>query len=187
MRACVLGLDPSPLRLGWGLVDLEDGAAIACGMERIDLPHKGWMHHQVYAALYAPIQAGLVTTDGDDWTPSFEVSFIAIERPAVPPRSGTNSAMNAGRAMQEAVSCCQRRWPHAPIEELQPSEWRKLAGLPGNASKADVQIKAGVLLLDVGQDNGAPAQDAADALLIALAGQRRNAETWDRAVETGRA
>jgi len=187
VRACVLGLDPSPLRLGWGLVDLEDGAAIACGMERIDLPHKGWMHQQVASALIAVEDQGLFEPGVLTAQPKHEVSFIAIERPALPRQSGTNSAMNAGRAMQEAVSCCQRRWPHAPIEELQPSEWRKLAGLPGNASKADVQIKAGVLLLDVGQDNGAPAQDAADALLIALAGQRRNAETFERAQAMGRA
>jgi Holliday junction resolvasome RuvABC endonuclease subunit len=177
MRSVVLGIDCSPLRLGWGIVDLEDGAAIACGMERIDLPHKGWSHQQVAAALRA---IDTVHTPG-----VCEVAFIAVEEPGLPPVSGTKSAYNAGRAVQEAVNACQRRWPHAPICELKPSQWRKLVGLPGNASKADVQMKAGLLLLDVGQDEGCPAQDAADALCVALAGQRFNVETYDRAVERG--
>lgn len=170
---CCLGIDVSPLRLGWGLVSLDDGTAIACGMERIDLPHKGWMETQISEGLKA--------------LPPCHVAAVYVEQPALPPVSGTKSAFIAGRAIQAAHTVVRKRWPEAPVEYLMPSSWRKYAGLPGNASKADVQTLAGVLLLDAGYDDGAPAQDAADALVIARAGFRCNVEVYDRAVETGRA
>jgi len=175
MRSVVLGIDCSPLRLGWGLVCLETGEAIACGMERIDLPHKGWSHQQVARALR---EVEFFAPGGTN------VAFIAVEEPGLPPVSGTKSAYNAGRAVQEAVNACQRRWPHAPIVELKPSEWKSLAGLPGNAKKAALREAAFTFASDCGA-TWTESQDAADALLIALAGQRRNQETWDRAVERG--
>lgn len=168
----VLGLDVSPLRLGWGLVSLDDGTAIACGMERIDLPHKGWMETQITEALKS--------------LPPCHVAAVYIEQPALPPVSGTKSAYNAGRAIQAAHTVVRKRWPEAPVEYLMPSEWKKLAGLPGNAKKASVLDAVDALT----RDNVAawsPEQDAADALLIALAGQRRNEENWQKALDRGAA
>jgi hypothetical protein len=87
----------------------------------------------------------------------------------------------------------ERRWPHAPIEYLMPSEWRKLAGLPGNASKAEVEVTALTMQQVLQHDDPVKysldlsSQDAADALLIAVAGQRRNGENWSRAVGRGEA
>jgi Holliday junction resolvasome RuvABC endonuclease subunit len=62
-----------------------------------------------------------------------------------------------------------------PVQFLKPSEWKKLAGLKGNANK-DVVLGHAQLNYNVRIDT----QDAADALLIAVAGQRRNGETWER-------
>lgn len=183
MTALVVGLDPSPLRLGWGAVLLDDGAAVACGMERLDLPGMGWSDDQAREALRAVDER--LGRDGHT------VAAVYIEQPALPPVSGTKSAFNAGRAVQEVLVAARRRWPHADGPHfLQPSEWRKLAGLPGNAPKGAVMAAA---LAHIESNPRARnrewdmTQDAADALLVALAGQRRNAETWDRAVERGAA
>lgn len=170
MRSLLLGLDVSPKRLGWGLVDLVTGQALTCGCEAIDLPAHDYAHERVGEALR--------------WLPG-EVQAAYIEQPALPPVTGTKSAYNAGRAVQLVHDEVQRRWPHAPIEFLMPSEWRKLAGLPGNAKKPQVMAHS-FLMLDGMNVPGATkkrSQDAADALLIAVAGQRRNKENWERGRE----
>ena len=87
----------------------------------------------------------------------------------------------------------ERRWPWATVQFLKPSEWKKLAGLKGNANKGDVYRAA--LDLQSRFDHDDPVkyaldlsfQDAADALLIAVAGRRRNAENWSAGVERGEA
>lgn len=173
----VVGLDPSPLRLGWGAVLLDEGAAVACGMERLDLPGKGWSDDQAREALRV--------VDERLSRIGHTVAAVYIEQPALPPASGPKSAFNAGRAVQEVLVAARRRWPHADGPHfLQPSEWRKLAGLNGRATKADIRFAAEWLMSEV---FGPKRQDAADALCVALAGQRRNAETWSRAVERGAA
>jgi Holliday junction resolvasome RuvABC endonuclease subunit len=167
VTSLILGIDVSPRRLGWGLVDLVTGEPVACGMEPIDLPDHGWSHDQVARAL---VNVGRRWVIGEVVTSTSEVQAIYIEQPALPPVSGPKSAYNAGRAVQEAHNACERRWPHAPIEYLMPSSWRKYAGLKGNASKADV-MAAALAMVD-----GPLAQDAADALLIAVAGFHSNEE-----------
>lgn len=172
-----LGLDVSPKRLGWALARLEDGAPVACGCEAIELPANGWDRKRIYEALGAPDRMNGFGTRGA------EVHYVAVERPALPPKSGTNGAFNAGRAYQEAISAVRRRWPWAVVDEMQPSEWRRLAGLKGNASKRDVEAAALAIQHEFEHDDPTKYaldlsfQDACDALLIALAGVRRNAET----------
>lgn len=158
----VLGIDVSPKRMGLALADLETGAALWCAMYPIDLPGNGWSGKVIQSAI----------SDYYDHS-DYEVCLVYIERPWVP---RGNTAFEAGRAVQCAVDACRRRWPHAPVQMLQPSEWRTLAGLPGNASKDDVRVFASGLLGEVIE-----AQDAADALLVAVAGVRRNAAVIDRA------
>lgn len=216
MTPAVLGLDVSPLRLGWGLVRLDDGTPLGCGMEPIDLPNKGWSHQQVVAALGA--------VDALCEHRRCEVSVIGIEDPHKSTASGGQSSFMAGRAVQEVVSSCHRRWPHAPLGFLQPSEWRRLAEVPPDPRDPDNKrrtLKGAALRAAVGDELAAtgyevmaleiallPAvgikpwvmatamkqgfhpgrsQDAADAACIALATQRLNAETWDRAVARGAA
>jgi Holliday junction resolvasome RuvABC endonuclease subunit len=180
VTSLILGIDVSPRRLGWGLVDLVTGEPVACGMEPIDLPDHGWSHTQIARALDVVV----VNTGTFFLHQGGEVQAIYIEQPALPPVSGPKSAYNAGRAVQEAHNACERRWPHAPIEYLQPSEWKKLAGLKGNAKKDLVWRLADELL---GDYRAAPSQDAADALLIAVAGWHRNEDVMERARAMGAA
>jgi Holliday junction resolvasome RuvABC endonuclease subunit len=175
VRSLLLGLDVSPKRLGWGLVDLVSGEAVACGCEAIELPTHDYDHERVHHALRA------IDVSVDDQ--SMEIQAVYVEQPGLPPISGTKSAYNAGRAVQSIHDEVQRRWPHAPIEFLMPTEWRKLAGLPGNAKKPEVMIYSLELLGAVPGATRKRSQDAADGLLIAVAGQRRNQENWDRSVE----
>lgn len=166
--------------MGWGLVTLDDGEPVACGCEDIDLPDHGWLHEQV--------QLGLDAVRCD----VAEIAAIYIEEPGLPPKSGTKGAYHAGRAVQAAVVCVARRWPWAWPDDpaamdermLKPSEWRQLAGLPGNAPKGVVLDRAFDLFVEAGGPGECrtvvDTQDAADALLIALAGQRRNADIWKR-------
>ncbi len=184
VRSLVLGLDVSPKRMGWGLVDLETGDPIACGCEDIDLPSGGWKHQQVARAFDSLPSWGIGGLRNDERSDD-EIQLVYIEQPGLPPVSGTKSAYNAGRAVQAVHGEVERRWPWAPIEYLQPSEWRVLAGLKGNASKDQVRRAAHYEALgaDWSEDRCdflSGSQDAADALLIALAGQRRNQDTWDR-------
>lgn len=177
VRSLVLGLDVSPRRLGWGLVDLETGEAVACGMEPIDLPDHGWWHQQITRALRRVADVAL--WDSDD--PRGEVSAVYIECPI---SRFPGMAYNEGRAVGALHGEVERRWPWVHMGEdvyLKPSEWKKLAGLKGNASKADVWAEA----LRIG--GRVIAQDAADALLIARAGWARNADTWTRGAADGEA
>jgi Holliday junction resolvasome RuvABC endonuclease subunit len=181
MRSLLLGIDVSPKRLGWGLVDLVTGEPVACGCESIDLPDHGWMHQQVQRALFngptnSMFEPGCRKTS--------EIQAVFIEDTA---QAGKYRQHDAGRAQGIVQAEVERRWPHVvPVQFLKPSEWKKLAGLKGNATKA--QIEAHVLEMQAQYEHDDPVkyaldfgmQDAADALLIAVAGQRRNGETWER-------
>ena len=171
VRSLLLGLDVSPRRLGFGLVDLITGEPVACGMEPIDLPHAGWHHQQVQRAL------GVIDPGGPD---DFEIQAVFIEDTA---GAGKFRQHDAGRAQGMVQAEVERRWPWVTVQFLKPSEWKKLAGLKGNASKGEVSLHALDLLV---AGPGSPLvvyQDALDALLIAVAGQRRNQESWDRGNE----
>jgi hypothetical protein len=156
VRSLLLGIDVSPKRLGWGLVDLVTGEPVACGCKSIDLPDHGWMHQQVFQAFHDMIW----TADGSmGETGDWEIQCVFIEDTA---QAGKYRQHDAGRAQGIVQAEVERRWPHA--------------GLKGNAHKIDVWEEARSLNYCIPVDT----QDAADALLIAVAGQRRNGETWER-------
>lgn len=178
VRSLLLGLDVSPKRLGWGLVDLVTGEPVACGMEPIDLPNAGWHHQQVARALEGPAH---VPWHGDVNPHHYhrEIQAVFIEDTA---GAGKFRQHDAGRAQGMVQAEVERRWPWVTVQFLKPSEWKKLAGLKGNASKDDVFVEA-IRVMETSDARRIPAQDAADALLIAVAGQRRNQENWDRGQE----
>jgi Holliday junction resolvasome RuvABC endonuclease subunit len=163
MTSFLLGLDPSPLRLGWALARLEDGTPVACGRVSLSEPPG------VRAAL-AAVEAVARWSRG-------EVALVYVEAPwHGHSRAGV---IRAAETSGQVIQAASRRGPHAPIEWLQPAEWRRLAGLPGNASKDAVMVKA----KELGWDPRAN-QDAADAALIATGGAQRNTEDgwpsrWD--------
>ena len=208
MRSLLLGLDVSPRRMGWGLVDLVSGEPIACGCEAIELPPSDkhpertqWDRRRVVEALrwlpgYDPPRPNPDVTSASMWLPRElrgEVQAVYIEHPI---SRFPGMAYDEGRAVGMVHAEVQRRWPHAPVEYLKPAEWRLLAGLKGNASKGDVTLRAIELGFgdEVMEDQSRclswvvpGGQDAADAACIAVAGQRRNGENWTRAVERGEA
>ena len=192
VRSMLLGLDVSPRRLGFGLVDLVSGEPVACGCEAIELPKNGWDRMQVVMALQVP-HGTQARFDADQAYLAGEIQAVYVEHPI---SRFPGMAYDEGRAVGMVHAEVQRRWPHAPVEYLKPSEWRLLAGLKGNASKAEVTLRAIELGFgdEVMEDQSRclswvvpGGQDAADAACIAVAGQRRNGENWSRAVERGEA
>jgi len=90
-----------------------------------------------------------------------EPTDITIEKPALP---FINATFMAGAVCARLEDALFNLYPHAIIRWMQPSEWRKIAGLSGRASKEEVMFYA----VQNGYD---PAdQDQADAGVIALAG-----------------
>ena len=89
-----------------------------------------------------------------------EPSDICIEQPALP---FVKATFNAGAVCARLEDALFATWPHAVLRWMQPSEWRKIAGLSGRASKEEVAVHAasiGFAPMD---------QDQADAGIIALA------------------
>lgn len=89
-----------------------------------------------------------------------EPSEICIEQPALPFVKATFMAGAVCARLEDAVFGL---FPHAVIRWMQPSEWRKIAGMSGRASKDEVMafaIAAGFEPED---------QDQADAGVVALA------------------
>lgn len=181
VRSLLLGLDVSPKRLGWGLVDLLTGEPVACGCESIDLPDHGWMHQQVQTALTTVTRHMTAPGDGSARIDGYVIRKLVGEIQAVyvedTAQAGKYRQHDAGRAQGIVQAEVERRWPWAPVQFLKPSEWKKLAGLKGNAGKHEVYEVAIKVHQPVGM------QDAADALLIAVAGQRRNNENWERGAD----
>jgi hypothetical protein len=191
VRSLLLGLDVSPRRLGWGLVDLVTGEPVACGCEQlwVEKPKRmreeiDWQDHPKRtsrAVSEIPLGATMHCRRAG------EVQAVYVEHPI---SRYPGMAYDEGVAVGIAIAEVKRRWPWAPVQTLKPSEWRQLAGLPGNASKDAVNESAQLLAYHSGlrkvRYETLP-QDAADGLLIAVAGQKRNAESWDRGVERGAA
>lgn len=174
-----LGIDVSPLRLGWGLVTLDDSAYVASGKADIHLPHHGWKPENVWDE-FDTIRSQASGRRADIAVAAIELPWIRFPK----------NAFTAGRAVQAVVSTIAGRFPEAAVHELQPKEWRALAGLPGNATKDEV-MAAAISLRGGVRSRREPqrefTQDEADGLMIAVAAQRLNAATWHRAVERGAA
>lgn len=175
----VAGFDVSVNRVGLGLVQTEfrDGRIVLvelhCAHARIELSRTGWRHDRILQLA----QEELLRLDLG------RPDAVYIEKPAIPRASGTDSAFNAGRALQCVRSAVQiLGWPDPEL--LQPAAWKHDAGVDhrkgstyaellkatttppaGKEAKPDVYLRA----LDLGF---APegSQDAADAALIAVAG-----------------
>lgn len=177
-----LGLDVSPRRIGWGLVDLVTGEPVACGCEHLwttstrKAEHEAvdWTRQTERTRRAIHRVHSLSSWDGYGRPSKGEIQAVFIEHPI---SRFAGMAYDEGLAVGVAMAEVQRRWPWVTVQFLKPSEWRNLAGLKGNASKAEVMLRAVRRLYP---DIPDPlSQDAADALLIAVAGQRRNGESWD--------
>ena len=89
-----------------------------------------------------------------------EPTDVCIEQPALP---FARAAYMAGAVCARTQDAILGRWPHVIIRWMQPSEWRKIAGIGGRASKDEV--KAWSFEEGFTPDD----QDQADASAIAYA------------------
>lgn len=64
-----------------------------------------------------------------------EPGFIGIEQPHF---GFPKAAYMHGMAVARTEDACRSVWRHAPIRFFQPSEWRRIAGVGGRASKERV-------------------------------------------------
>ena len=168
MTPVLAGFDVQKTRLGWALLNAETGEPLAAGTELLDVKNGGWLHQQIGEALRR-----LPLYDG-------EIEAVVREEPTT---RFVSQAKIAGAVCALVDAEVRRRWPHAALWTLMPAEWKRLAGLPGNASKADIRAWA---KLHIGMTHnmdawdvmfGAIDQDAADALGVALAGWRQWTES----------
>ena len=89
-----------------------------------------------------------------------EPTDICIEQPALP---FARAAYMAGAVCARTQDAVFGRWPHVILRWMQPSEWRKIAGIGGRASKDEVMAWSF-------EEGFAPEdQDQADASAIAYA------------------
>lgn len=209
MSFIVLGLDVSRDRMGWGAVTLDEGRPVGCGVFDIrPTPNSDGLD----VARPAAIRDALRELADQFVIPMHEPAAIYLEEPYVSlsGRVTVELAMAVGSAWQ-AVSrrwpgvpvefLAPKEWKrlaHVTPDPKNPETGKALKGLELRWSafrSAPLSPHVGRIMIDKpekpyvylealehGFDPKA-SQDAADAGLIALAGQRRTVETWDRGVE----
>ncbi len=143
-----VGLDPDTKVLGWAV--RSDRGPVRCGT--VDLATMGTRAQLLHAL--SEVEAVTRTCGGD-------VGTVVIEMPFVGPNA--KSALQLAEAMGRAQLAAEMTWPGARIVRMQPSSWRKAAGLSGRATKLEVAFHARALGWDP------PDQHAADAALMAEA------------------
>jgi Holliday junction resolvasome RuvABC endonuclease subunit len=145
----VLGLDPSPLRLGWAFARISDARPGVCGMyPLLDKKRIVPLEEVVRIAIMNLPVVG-------------EVSLIGVEEMYVGPNKKQALALEytAGQVAQAA----SRVWPEARVIRIPIRRWKvSFAGLKLTADKDEQVAKA----IEFGFIP--PNHDAADAALIAL-------------------
>lgn len=150
-RLLCVGLDPSPKRLGWALVEVTETGRkpLDCGCFSMEPGPK--------STLWA--QKGVIRKVLE-WGGS--MTSVVIEKPYVGVSPAIALAIAETMGAVHVLSAAA--WPKAHIYRLSPSEWRKRSGLSGRATKLEVMERARQIGFD------AKEQDAADAGLMAWAG-----------------
>lgn len=117
--ASVIGIDISGTRLAWAVFDY-DGEVAECEVYRLTAGRQ-----------FELIREGL--RDAKRVAP--EPTHIGIEQPHF---GFPKSAYIHGMAVGRCEDACRSLWRHAPVRFFQPSEWRRIAGVGGRASKERV-------------------------------------------------
>ena len=144
-----LGLDVSPLRIGWAIVTddtCEDNGVIT-------FPNDEW------------ITPGMRAEAIEDKLENHKVDRIGLEAVFVGPNK--LGSIRAAMALGQVESICDYLWPDASQRVLTAAQWRRLAGVP-SGGKASVMEWAQARC----RKHKAPQpvnQDAADAIAIAYA------------------
>lgn len=150
-RALVLGLDASPRRIGWALVDYEDATIVELGVEFTpagdDLRNRRRAVREI---------AKTARRIGDVFAVFVEDAYAGPNRAVTVQHAGTVGNVEA---------FALERWPRILVARLASSTWRSSIGVSAKG-KADV-----VLWAQNKTGRAMWTQDEADALGIATAGQ----------------
>lgn len=148
-RSLILGLDVSPRRIGWALINYDNATYIKANTTHTPRGNDLTNRQQAFTDI-----ARTADSLGDI------CAIILEDAYAGPNRAGTiTHALSIGNVEGFAAT----RWPSILVERIKPATWRKHCGLPRQGKepvKEWAANKTGTLL----------DQDASDALAIAHAG-----------------
>lgn len=161
-RSLVIGLDVSPLRIGWALVSYETGEAINAGCQIVAANDDLRARREAFREVAR-------TADGLG-----DVGAVILEDAyAGPNRAGT---IRHALAIGNVEAFAAARWPDVLVDRLGAAAWRSQLSLEQRGKEAPLEYARAVWSADVGGELGACVakarheQDAADALCIAKAG-----------------
>lgn len=154
-RAVILGLDAQKPGIGFGVVDATTGEALLAGWREI-VPD-GWYEHRAIEALGRT----------DEARHGWHIAWVVIER--VAGGRGVQSMLKVADCAGIVAGVAAARWPDAALWRPTPGEWKKAAGMKGNATKRDVAALGRELLRAAGEPADDLRQDAYDALCMARA------------------
>lgn len=132
MTSVILGIDPAMHGLGWGVIDGTTGRVLGAGYTALST--EGWLEHAVTEAL----------DKTDERRHGWEITNLVVER--VGGGKGVQSMLRVADIAGIVAGAAVSRWPEASIWRPTPSEWKRGAGLPGNAKKPAVREHAMSLL-----------------------------------------
>ena len=147
-RALILGLDASPRRIGWALVDHDSGQPL----------HADTIHVAANDDLRARRAAFLEIARATDARGDLIITTLEDAHAGPNRRGSLIHAMSIGNLEAWAIA----RWPSSLVDRIQPSAWRRELGLPMRG-KEPLLAWARTTSLAIKD------QDAADALGIATA------------------
>lgn len=154
----VLGVDPGSQATGYGIIDLDDGEEriVAWAVLRLDASDSHPLRlKQIYDGLMEVV---------DEHAPD----VCAVEMPVY--AQNAQSMLKLGRAQAAAILVAMNR--EISVSQYTPKEIKKSVTGNGNASKRQVGYMVEAML-DL---EGAPGEDAADALAVALCHAHRSEE-----------
>lgn len=144
-----LGLDVSPLRIGWAVV--TDNKITNHGT--ITFPNDEW------------ITPGMRAEAIEDTLDAYKITRIGLEAVFVGPNK--LGSIRAAMALGQVESICDYLWPDASQRILTAAQWRRLASIPQGGKQSVMEWAQAVCKKHkAGEITG---QDAADAVAIALA------------------
>ena len=149
-RSVILGLDASPKRIGWAVVDYDAGTWIAHGVSTVSGDDDLRARRETFASI-----AQRADRFGDVCAIIIEDAYVGVNR-----RGTITHAVSVGNVEAWAST----RWPDQLVVRLAPTTWRKAIGVAtvGKAAVMDWAVP----------QIGRVSQDEADAFGVAVAGHR---------------
>lgn len=154
----VLGIDPGSRATGYGIIDADGDAetVVDCAVIRLDTDDGHPMRlKQIYDGLIAVIE-------------EHAPDICVVEMPVY--AKNAQSMLKLGRAQAAAILVAMNR--QVPVAQYTPKEIKKSVTGNGNASKRQVGYMVRAML----ELDREPAEDAADALAVALCHAHRSEE-----------